>query len=49
MFNVSTASARVSRRIAAVRAQHRAAVAGRPARRSSFGETMAVGLGCDRW
>jgi hypothetical protein len=49
MFNVSTASARVAHRIALAKAQHRAAVATRPVRRSSFGETMAVGLGCDRW
>jgi hypothetical protein len=51
MFNVSTASTRVSQRIATARARRRATVAGRPAavRRTSLGETLAVGLGCDRW
>lgn len=51
MFNVTSASARVSQRIARAKAQHRAASAHRSvtlARRSSLGETLAVGLGCDR-
>jgi hypothetical protein len=49
MFTVTSASTRVSRRIATARASYRAASANRPARRSSLGETLAVGLGCDRW
>jgi len=51
MFNVTSASTRVSRRIAKARANHRAATADRAprGRRSSLGETLAVGLGCDRW
>ena len=49
MFNVTSASTRVSRRIATARANNRAASASRPARRSSLGETLAVGLGCDRF
>ena len=51
MFNVTSASTRVSRRIAKARADYRAATADRSAngRRSSLGETLAVGLGCDRW
>ena len=52
MFNVSTASTRVSQRIATARARRRATVADRSVagqRRTSLGETLAVGLGCDRW
>jgi len=51
MFNVTSASTRVSRRISKARADHRAATADRSAngRRSSLGETLAIGLGCDRW
>lgn len=52
MLNVSSASTRVSRRIAKAKAHRRAASAARPVtamRRSSLGETLAVGLGCDRW
>ena len=51
MLNVTSASTRFSRRIAQARANHRAASADRAAsaRRSSLGETLAVGLGCDRW
>jgi hypothetical protein len=52
MFTVTSASTRLSQRIAKARAHHRAASAERSvpaARRTSFGETLAVGLGCDRW
>jgi hypothetical protein len=52
MFNVTTASSRVSQRITGARARRRALTAERAfssTGRSSLGETLAVGLGCDGW
>lgn len=52
MINVTSTSTRVSQRIASARARRRAVIADRPVtvqRRPSLGETLAVGLGCDRW
>jgi len=52
MFNVTTAPARVSQRITGARARRRALNADRAAtvaRPSSLAESLAVGLGCDRW
>ena len=52
MFNVTTAPSRFSQRITGARARRQALRANRPApaqRRSSLGETFAVGLGCDSY
>ncbi len=52
MFNVTAAPSRFSQRFTGARARRQALRANRPAptqRRSSFGETFAVGLGCDTY
>ena len=52
MFTVSAAPSRFSQRFTGARARRQALRANRPAtaqRRASFGESFAIGLGCDTY
>jgi hypothetical protein len=52
MFNVTAAPSRFSQRFTGARTRRAALRANRPAtaqRRASFGESFAVGLGCDTY